>query len=348
MKHRNYLLFLLLLGGSLLYGCMEKLGQKITAGVMQELATVRPDSTVKALSRQASQEVMDVLLSDQVQRRLRVQLDSVGQVLDRQVTASTVRLRDSLLSAYTSVWFQRRMREAGAEMQGQAMVLLDDVRGEKTVQFMARVRDELLNDSTLRRAAVFRNELLGGQTQLLLDSIVQKIANNLVKNQFRPETERLRAELDQEIKEGQRLALLIGGVALALALVAGWVYLTARRHKNTLKVITREIDKIPDQKAYDQLVGSIRKETQAQGLEPHLQAILKEENLYQQPQWQNKDYQVLHLIANHLKPGEARKTGADIWQEILEDARKSNLDEHFVSVLSRPQSNNISPEPVEA
>ncbi len=48
-----------------------------------------------------------------------------------------------------------------------------------------------------------------------------------------------------------------------------------------LKIITKQINKIPDQASYDQLVSSIRKQTETKGLEPHLQSILKEENLFQ-------------------------------------------------------------------
>ncbi|GEO07358.1 hypothetical protein AAE02nite_50220 [Adhaeribacter aerolatus] len=319
--------------------CAEKLGARFTAGVKKELPKSYLDSTAKALSGTVARSVMATVLDDSIQSRIRAQVDSLGRQLDHQALATTVRVRDSLLSAYTQLWLEKIIQNTTNDLNTKGLSFLDNIRGDQTKQFVAALRDELLNDISLQRAAIFRDELLGNNTQALLDSLVQKIATGVIRNQVNPNIARINRQAQERIRDIKRLAFGAGGLALLIGIVALLLFRQARRHRETLKVITHQIDKIPDQVTYDKLVRSIRTEAETKGLEPHLQQILKEEKLYQQPQWQEKDYQTLHLITNYLKNLNQEESGREILQGLKEESKKVNLDGHLNSLIK--QADNV-------
>ena len=338
MKRCNLLLLFLLMF-FLWSSCAEKIGARFTAGVKKELPKTYLDSTAQALSGTVARSIMATVLNDSIQARFRAQVDSVGQQLDKQALATTVRVRDSLLSAYTQLWLEKIIQNTTNDLNAKGLSFLDNIRGDQTKQFVASLRDELLNDITLRRAAIFRDELLGSSTQVLLDSLVQKIATGIVTKQLNPNIARINEQTQERINDFKRVAYIAGGVALLIGIIAFLIFRQARKHRETLKVITRQIDRIPDQSAYDNLVTAIRTEAENQGLEPHLQKILKEENLYQQEQWKEKDYQTLHLITNYLKNLSQKEAGQEILQDLKEESKKVNLDAHLNSLIKR--SDNI-------
>ncbi|MDB5262860.1 MAG: hypothetical protein JWQ14_2141 [Adhaeribacter sp.] len=330
-----YLVYFILVSALFLNGCAQKLGARFTAGVKKELNKDYLDSTARTLTR----GVLSTVLNDSIQSRLRAQLDSVGRQLDKQAVATSVHLRDSLLSAYTQLWLEKIIKNSTADLNAKGISFLDNIRGERTRLFVAALRDELLNDQTLQRAGIFRDELLGKATHVLLDSLAQQVASGLINNQLKPNTNKIINDLNRQaqarIKEVTRLAYLAGGVALFIGIVAFLIFRQARKHKETLKIITKQIDKIPDQVTYDKLVGSIRQEAETKGLEPHLQNILKEEKLYQQPQWQEKDYQALQFITHYLQSIENNEKGQEILQDLTAESKKVNLEAHLNSLLKR-------------
>ncbi|MGV3585376.1 MAG: hypothetical protein ACO1OF_00095 [Adhaeribacter sp.] len=334
MKSRN-LLLLLLLVFFLWSSCAEKIGARFTAGVKKELPNSYLDSTAKALSNTVARSVLATVLNDSVQTRIRAQVDSLGHQLDQQALATTVRVRDSLLSAYTQMWLERIIQNTTNDLNTKGLSFLDNIRGEETKLFVAALRDELLNDISLQRAAIFRDELLGNNTHVLLDSLVQKIATGLIQKQVNPNIAKINEQAQERIKDVKRLAFVAGAVGLLIGIIAFILFRQARKHKETLKVITRQIDKIPDQAAYDKLVGAIRTEAQIKGLEPHLQQILKEEKIYQQPQWQEKDFQALHLITQYLNKLSHEEAGQEILQGLQTESAKVNLDAHLNSLIKR-------------
>jgi hypothetical protein len=76
-------------------------------------------------------------------------------------------------------------------------------------------------------------------------------------------------------------------------------------------------------------------------LEPHLQDILKEQNLYQQNEWQNKDYQVLNLVANYLHELKEKESGREVLQDLSAKAKQVNLSSQLNSLLARANANDI-------
>lgn len=346
MKVRYVLILLSTLTSFMLNSCFKDMGRKMAAGAREELNKSQFDSLSSVISKSAAKGILEVALNDSVQRRIRMQLDSVGRTLDRQAVTTATHLRDSvLLGKYTELWVQNVINAAGESLQNRGNGFLDNIRGEQTLLFAAKLRDELLNDVTLQRAAVFRDELLGTNTHVLMDSLAQKVARGLFNNQINPSSQKLIADINkvanEKIRDAKRLAYIAGMVALLIGGVAFFVYRQARRHKETLKIVTKQIDKIPDQPAYDQLVNAIRKETEAKGLEPHLQTILKEEKLYQQEEWQKKDYQLLNLVTKYLHDLHEEKPGSEILQDLSAKAREVHLDSQLKSLLARSRPNGV-------
>ncbi len=333
---------LLLLGLLLLNACARQLGENLARGAVKGLNDSRLDTTVSRLAGRAVGSALEAALRDSVQARLREKLDSLGLVLDRRVNASATRLRDSLLSEYTSRWVQGRLADAGTEVNRQLVALLDDARGEKTRQLVAGLRDELLGDSTLRRAGVFRDELLGAGTRHRIDSLVQQAVKSAI-NQARPGADAVvdnaGAKVQQALAGVKRIAWIVGGAALLFLVAAIVLYRRARLHKGTLRVLTHHIDRIPDQRVYDWLVGRIRQETTAQGLEPHLQAILKEEKLYQQPEWKDlsQDRAVLQLLTEALSQAPPDTPAAALLNGLHRKAEAMHLDDHLKTVFKRQE-----------
>jgi hypothetical protein len=334
----------LLLGLLLLNGCARQLGENLVRGAVKGLNDSPLDSTVSRLTSLAVGSALETALRDSVQARLREKLDSLGLVLDRRVNASAVHLRDSLLSEYTSRWVQGRLAGAGEVLNRQVVSLLDDARGEKTRRLVASLRDELLGDSTLRRAGVFRDELLGAGTRHRIDSLVQQMVKGLIEGQVRPNADELVDKVNEKaqaaIAGARRIAWIVGGAALLFLTATILLYRRARLHKGTLRILTRQIDRIPDQQVYDWLVGHIRQETTAHGLEPHLQALLREEHLYQQPEWTHKDQDraVLRLITEALSEAAPDTPAAALLTGLHRKAEELHLDAPLKSAFKRQES----------
>jgi|GEM_PF-4832637 len=328
---------MLLLGLLLLDGC-QLLGERIMRGAIKRLDDPRVASAVGRLSSRAAGSALETALRDSVQARLREKLDSLGQVLDHRANAAAVRLRDSLLGEYTNRWVQGRLNDAGDVMSRRMVDLLNDARGEKTRRLVADLRDELLGDNTVRRAGSFRDELLGDQTATLLDTLVQRTVRNVIARQIEPLANRLgkdaRETADGAMFKAERIAWVVGGAALLFLAAAIVLFRRARLHKNTLRVLTQQIDRIPNQQTYDWLVGNIRQETIAQGLEPHLQALLKEEKLYQQPEWkETTDRKVLRLVTEALSQAPPDLPAGALLTGLYRKAEAAHLEEHLQSVF---------------
>ena len=325
---------MLLLGLLLLNGCARQLGENLARGAVKGLNDSR-------LTSWAVGSALETALLDSVQARLREKLDSLGLVIDRWVNATAVHLRDSLLSEYTSRWVQGRLAGAGEVLNRQVVALLDDARGVKTRRLVAGLRNELLNNSSLRRAGVFRAELLGAGTRHRIDSLVQQTVKGIIEGQVRLNADELVDRVNEKaqatIAGARRIAWIVGGAVLLFLAATILLYRRARLHKGTLRVLTRQIDRIPDQQVYDWLVGHIRQETTAQGLEPHLWA-LREEHLYQQPEWKHKDEDraVLRLITEALSQAPPDSPAAALLTGLHRKAEELHLDAQLKNAF-KPQ-----------
>ena len=131
------------------------------------------------------------------------------------------------------------------------------------------------------------------------------------------------------------LAWTLGVIALLLLLVAGYFYVMGKRNKDTLKIVTQEIDKIPDQQIYDKLSKSITKGTVDKGLEPHLVKILKEQNLYQQPYWDKKNQRLLELLKDKVNKSGKDQTVQQLIKSLKKDVANTDLIEQLNSMLPK-------------
>ena len=246
---------------------VEEIAQHALIGANREMPAVS-----RALV-QGLKGSIDTLDPD-IQKGLKL-IDSVGQLSNAQVALimQTVidridhikgqvkdeQLKQFFLDAVSSTMRQvdQRSRNILANM---LMKAIDDLNSDGARLKLAAIRDSLLNDATNTR--IQRTVLTA--VQPTLDTLTNRI--DRIVNHNIPLVQRYAYEW------------LIGLGLIAAALI-GWVWFQRRRYVRLVKLLTYQIDKIPDRQTYDELVGRIRNSAQSQSLEPALRNVLQDQGL---------------------------------------------------------------------
>ncbi|MBS1911763.1 MAG: hypothetical protein JST22_07240 [Bacteroidetes bacterium] len=179
-----------------------------------------------------------------------------------EVTGAAGRLRNNLLGPQS------------AALVGK---LRDTLLGDATAARLAGLRDRLLDDSTLARVAALRDVLIGNGTQNAIDSVV---ARSLVRVQAAATTQR------QGIA-GNVMALLwtAGAIVAILLMLAAHLFARKRQFQKMLGVVTGQIHRFPDRKAYDDLTDRIQDQSIEMGLEPQLRKFLARQDMLGEKAW---------------------------------------------------------------
>lgn len=174
--------------------------------------------------------------------------------------------------------------------------------------FLDLQMDTLSRSATRGAIAVLSDSLLP-KLNLLLDKVVEE----------RDKTQKGVTSIVWVILIGIAAILLIGFLARALYIKL--------KYQKMLKVITTEVDKIDSQAVYDRLVHNVSEKMKAEGLEKILRKdILSEQGLINQPEWKDKDAQVLRVLVEEMKKSNLPET------PIKEKLKENGLEEHFESV----------------
>ena len=148
--------------------------------------------------------------------------------------------------------------------------------------------------------------------------------------------EQAETTVDSLKRDIKSILITAGSILLALAGLIGFILLRSIKYKSLIKLLTRKIDKIPNQGIYDDLVKEIQKDSKVENLNTTLDDILQEGKLIDQEDWANKDFQVLNLISKKLKTAENKANGHErLIETIKADALKVGLLEHLTSVFNR-------------
>lgn len=221
-------------------------------GLKGSVDTLDPDIQ-KAMARIDS---IGKLSNAQVALLMQTVIDRIdqvkGQIRDKQ-------LKQFFVEAVADVSHQidRKNRSLVANMLVQA---IDELNTVGTQKKLAAIRDSLLNDAANRRL----QQTVLVAVQPTLDTLTNRVDRIINKN----------------IPIVQRYAyqwlIVLGLVAVA---IIGWVWYQRRRYLRIVKLLTYQIDKIPDKQTYDTLVSRIRDHAQAESLEPLLRGVLQNQGI---------------------------------------------------------------------
>lgn len=234
------------------------------------------------------------LLSDSTTLKLAALLD----LLDEKLTRTGDRI---LLSATDSVRYQTLVRALGETLteainqkvlgpqtEARLKQLRDGLLTEWLTQLEHDLRNNLLGDRTRLQLAALRNELLGDSTRLLVGRLRGELTGEastrelaaLIDAALSPTIEKLDRSVNQNLKVTQKYANeIILALLAAACLIIAWVWYQRRRYLNLVKLLTVQINDIPDQKYYDELTRRIQKEAIKTDMEPVLRGVLKEQGL---------------------------------------------------------------------
>jgi len=343
--------FYLLFFGILLlvnYSCnTAKIGENLGGGLRQGIEGFRLDTAhIADVSEVAVRAAVEEALRAEIGNRVQVQLDPIlGQFMD-SLNITTNMIRDNLgrKLQLTAAGFREEL--TGEATKENLQTLVREALADELNAFLSNWMSQLNSPQNHENLTLFR-ERLSTETDALLTSAIGAASVEFERT-FDP---RIKAYIDSvktvtgdtEIKVGSvvdnttrnarnLLGVLFGGLG-SLLLLGGFVryYLSTRKYKDMIKVLTNNIDKIGNQTEYDKLVGNIRKTMDVKGLNKELERILKEQDLDEQPEWDDKDKQVLRLISKHLKEKKAIEDVATLEAE----ARDLGLDDHLESVINR-------------
>ncbi|HVZ41044.1 MAG TPA: hypothetical protein VHI13_17310 [Candidatus Kapabacteria bacterium] len=257
----------------------------------QLLATLVDTLIARAASiaTRQSAALRDTLLGAQ-SRALLVELEgALAADLERNAAV----LRDTILGTRSRVLITELERALLSEATGTAMRLRNDLLGPRTAALvghlrdtllgdataarLAGLRDRLLDDSTLARVAALRDVLIGNGTQTAIDSIV---ARSLARVQAAATTQR-------QGVAGNVMALLwtAGGIVAILLMLAAHLFARKRQFQKMLGVVTGQIHRFPDRKAYDDLTNRIQDQSIEMGLEPQLRRFLARQDMLGEEAW---------------------------------------------------------------
>lgn len=135
---------------------------------------------------------------------------------------------------------------------------LDTLGSEATNKQLNLMIDSLLNESTKQKLGAFLSAIL----QPSIDSIMVKTDKITQK------------DIPFIQKQATKLLISLGVVAMA---IIGYIGYQRRKYLKLIKVLTTQIEFIPQQKVYDELTQNIRKQTITEGVEPLLRKILNDQ-----------------------------------------------------------------------
>ena len=272
------LFFCLIIGGCSFSQWGRDMGEGVVAG-----ANERADTLAASVVRGATNALTDSLA--------KARISSLVALLADTLNERGMALRDSILGAETEELLRRlRSSVIGAETKDQIAALREEIAGRRTRELLDDMRDDLLGGETRNRVDSLKNILLGESTRAALDSIISEAVVSLARGydqQIKPRLE----EGGSIVKTIKNYAIEILCVVAALIIVVSLI-LSRRRTKErnadeqkrnalkqTLEVLTYEIDKMPSQQSYDELTKRIRHHAQERKVEPLLQGVLAEQGL---------------------------------------------------------------------
>ena len=350
------------------YGCnMEQIGSNLGKGVREQLELVPIDSLAETAVKTTVRTALDEAFEDDLHEKIQAELGPIlGQVSD-SLEITVDKAIKKALGKHTEEWLDRLVRKQSDQLStklvGTTDSLIATLLGDKTqAQVKVFIRRALFDeiDAYLSRVIgqvstpenmeklTFLRENISEELDSLVASVIVCASENYDES-FAPEVDSLVEKINIILRQGQQLGentqkgassilwQTIGGLAtLILFVIIGVLAVNTRRYKQMLKVITHQINEIPNQAEYDKLTNKIKRDLDMKGLNIYLQRILHEEKLDNQPEWDDKDKQVLRLLSTYLnKLKETDKKKDEVLPELYTKAQELGIDDHLDSVMDR-------------
>lgn len=371
---------LLLVGTS---GCFRAIGENLTEGVTSELDSTFLENSSSALVRGALAE----LLSDSTQAAIQQRLDSLLSMTGDTLDQVSKRLTANVLGEYTEAWINARTDQLIGKLDSTLVLLkgrLLDQELEKYLQHLSRdilsvelqqltndLLDDLTGDRMEQRLSQFR-PVLSQELDSVIQTAILAIAIN-ANQHLLPLLDSLSLSGTGVLQQAEDTSkdiiryLILGLVLLGLAIILLWYFLFRKRQElaqqqkvlqeeklwkerfqGMTEVIAQNIDQLSSQKSYDELTRSIRQDMQNRGLETDFrEEVLDKIRLLEQPEWKDKDAQILQLIKNMLKEESGNVPASDLRSlgprraepefttKLRDRAKEVGLEEHLDSLLNR-------------
>ncbi len=352
----------------LVYGCkLEEISSKLGTGIRKEINKVRLDSLLGKATQKGVKKGLNQLFADSLHQKIQAELAPIlGQLSDSLETTVDKSIRKAL-GEYTEERLDLIIKKQsdqlsktlvnttdsliahllGQATQAQVRTFLRKALFDELDAYVAQLIGQASDPANKEKLTLLRQNI-SVQLDSLIGSALVAASAGYDKN-FSPKADSLVAQITGILSQGEQFGKttkksassliwqIVGGLAglvLLIGLAVFWV--NAYRYKQMLKVITKQINEIPNQEVYDKLTGEIKQTLDGKGLNRHLNQILKEQELNQQPEWEDKDKQVLRLITAYLTQLEKSDKDVDnVLPEIQAQARNLGIEEHFNSVLKR-------------
>jgi hypothetical protein len=251
-------------------------------------ASTKSDSLSRALVRGMIEELDD----PQTKKKLAHFADSMITAINNSLAPKVKGMEDSLLNhkvlafadsmveTLTGKKLQLNMKNLQAIMVGKTKLDVLELRNSFKELF-----NELLSDSTNRKIGKMRDQMLGPKTDSAISLIVDHATQKFM--------ERFNTDLNPAIKEdvsfiskhGLAMLLALGVIAAAIISLVWWNKI---RYQRMVTMLTKHINKIPDQQVYDKVTSSIHDDAVSTGLEPGLRKILFDNGLLGNRSWNSK------------------------------------------------------------
>lgn len=236
------------------------MGREVIEGVNEKIP-----ETSRGVMKGVGEGLRQDVLTDHTTERIVATVDAVGD----RATARAAQLVDLILAKMSA----RSEQLSRGFMRGVGEGLGKDVLVEENERKLGQLLGTLTGSA--------REQLVGQKAREELVSIVKDVLGQATGA---VDAERAKLQQDLTVAEGRFREALVG--ILVVVLVAGavgtFLIIQWRRQDRLVQLLTLQIDRIPDEKARDELKHRIQDLASAGGLEPHLRAQLGKQGLLRQ------------------------------------------------------------------
>lgn len=364
-------------------GCFRAIGENLTEGVTSELDSTYLANSSSAIVKGALAE----LLSDSTQQTLRRQLDSLLAMTGDTLDQLSQRLTENLIGTYTEEWIDARTDQLISKLDSTLLLFKGRLLDEQLEEYLQHLSRDILSVELQQLTNDLLDNLTGNQMEQRLgefrpvlsqelDSVIQAAILSLAINanqHLLPLLDSLSLSGTGVLQQAEDTSkdiiryLIFGLVILGVIILLLWYFLVRNQRELDQKqqalmeetqqkerfhdmttVIAKNIDGLTSQKSYDELTRSIQQDMESKGLETDFrQEVLEKIRLLEQPEWKDKDAQILQLIKNMLKEESDNAPASDLRSlgprraepeftaKLRNRAREVGLEDHLDSLLNR-------------
>ncbi len=264
-------------------GAFNKLGSSFVAG-----ASTKTDTLARNLVKGLREELADpetkkqvAHFADSILTALNNSLNpKVKGLVDTVVNHKIILWADSLVETLTGKQLQLNLKNLQYTLVGKSKADVLAIRNSFEQLFQ-----EILSDSTNSKLGKVRDSLLGAKTDSAISKIVDDATKKFIARYNTDLNPTLKGDVSFITQHATALLIALGAIALVIILVVWW---SKSRYVRMVTLLTKHINKIPDQQVYDKVTSDIKDEAISVGVEPDLRKILQANGLLGNDNWNSK------------------------------------------------------------